>query len=297
VGLVAVLVTALLMMLTIDRTLNAIWRVRKPRPIAYRVLVYWAAVTLGPLLLGVSLTLTSYAISASQGLVGAMPGSVSFVLNLLQFVTLSAGMACLFHFVPNTAVRWAHAWIGGLFVGVGVEVAKRLLAWYVSTVPTYSVVYGAFATVPILLVWIYVGWVVVLLGAVIAAYAPSLQMRIVRGDAVPGFGFQLALNVLRELVRARREPTHGASVPMLTRSLRADPLQIEPILEVLVALDWVGRLEEEGLPRYVLLCDPAATPAEPLVARVLLGALPPVSHFWRQAGFGHMTLADALGPV
>src|SRR5439155_23944710 len=114
VGLVFLVFTALALMLTIDRTLNAIWRVRTPRPIAQRVLVYWAAVTLGPLLLGLSLSITSYAISASQGLVGSMPGGVSFLLDTLEFALLATGMAGLFHYVPNTHVRWRPALAGGL---------------------------------------------------------------------------------------------------------------------------------------------------------------------------------------
>lgn len=72
-GSVALLVTALALFFTIDRTLNSIWRVRKPRPFAQRVLFYWAAVTLGPLLLGASLSLTSLAVSASKGVVGNLP--------------------------------------------------------------------------------------------------------------------------------------------------------------------------------------------------------------------------------
>src|ERR1700712_2160419 len=94
-GVVALVFTAVALMLTIDRTLNHIWRVRTPRPIAQRVLVYWAAVTLGPLLLGVSLSVTSYALSASQGIVGAMPGAVSVLLFGLEFVLLALGMAGL----------------------------------------------------------------------------------------------------------------------------------------------------------------------------------------------------------
>ncbi|CAN5599442.1 YihY family inner membrane protein [soil metagenome] len=294
VGLVVLLVTALALMLTIDRTLNGIWRVRKPRPIAQRVLVYWAAVTLGPLFLGISLTLTSYAVSASQGLVGAMPGSISILLNMLQFAVLAAAMAGLFRFVPNTYVRWSHAWAGAIFVALGFEFARRLLGWYVSTVPTYSAVYGAFATLPIFLVWIYLGWVIVLLGAVIAAYAPSLQLRVVRRATVPGYRFHLSLNMLRELAAARVQGTHGLSASRLSGVLRTDPLQIEPILDILVSLDWAGRLDEEDMPRYVLLCDPATTPAQPLLARLLLDLTPSVSSFWVKAGFDRMTVADLL---
>jgi len=150
-GLLLLVATALAMVLTIDRTLNAIWRVRKARPLGQRVLVYWAALTLGPLALGVSLTLTSYAVSASKGLVGALPGGVSLVLEVMQFVLLAAATAGLFHYVPNTPVRWRHAWAGGLFVALAFELAKKSLAWYVDSVPTYSTVYGALATLPILL--------------------------------------------------------------------------------------------------------------------------------------------------
>ena len=178
VGLVLLGITALALMFTIDRTLNGIWRVPRPRPLAQRVLVYWAALTLGPLLLGASLSLTSYALSASRGLVDALPGAVALLIDALEFGLLAAGVATLFRCMPNTHVRWAHAWAGAVFVAIGFEVAKRALGWYVQSVPGYSVVYGAFATVPIFLLWIYLSWLIVLLGAVIAAYAPSLAMRV-----------------------------------------------------------------------------------------------------------------------
>jgi membrane protein len=293
-GLVVLVFTAVALMLTIDRALNAIWRVRKPRPIAQRVLVYWAAVTLGPLLLGVSLSLTSYAISVSRGFVGAMPGGVTFLLNAIEFGLLAAAMAGLFHYVPNTHVQARHALAGGLFVAVGFELAKKGLGWYLSSVPTYATIYGAFATLPILLIWIYLGWVIVLLGAVIAAYAPSLQMRVVRRPSVPGYRFHLAVGMLRELALARTLSTHGLSAADLSRHMRTDPLQIEPLLDTLVAIDWVGRLDEEGGARYVLLCDPAATPAEPLFARVLLDPSPLLDGFWHKAGFEKLRLQDLV---
>jgi len=294
VGLAVLVLTALAMMLTIDRTLNAIWRVRTPRPIAQRVLVYWAAVTLGPLVLGVSLSLTSYAISASRGFVGAMPGGVSFLLNTIEFLLLAGGMAGLFHYVPNTVVRWRHAIAGGLFVSVGVEVAKKLLGWYLGQMPTYAIVYGAFATVPIFLVWIYLGWVVVLLGAVIAAYAPSLQMRVVRWPDTPGARLRLAVAVLHDLAAARHQEARGRSVGEIAEALRTDPLQVEPILDMLVALDWAGRLDEAGNARHVLLCDPATTRAEPLLAQLLLDPSPALRSFWQRAGFDTMTLKELL---
>jgi membrane protein len=295
-GLILLVLTALALMLTIDRTLNAIWRVRTPRPIAQRVLVYWAAATLGPLALGVSLTLTSYALSASRGVVGAVPGGVGLLLNVLEFVLFAAAMAGLFHYVPNTHVRWRHAIAGGVFVAAGFEVAKKALGWYLAQVPTYALVYGAFATVPILLVWVYLGWVIVLLGAVIAAYAPSLQMRVQRWPHAPGSRFHLAVAVLRELARAQLLDRHGLSASQLGEAMRIDPLQTEPILQTLAEIDWVGRLEEEGDARYVLLCDPDRTPARPLLARLLIEPVPALQAFWRHAGFEKMSLRELIQP-
>lgn len=293
-GLLILLVTAMAVMLTIDRTLNAIWRVRRPRPIAQRVLIYWAGLTLGPLALGLSLSLTSYAISESRGLVSALPGGVGMVLGLLQFALLSASVAGLFHYVPNTPVLWRHALAGGLFVAVGFEVAKRGLAWYLQAMPTYSTIYGAFATVPILLVWMYLGWVIVLLGAVVAAYAPSLRMRVVRRPQVPGERFLLALAVLRELQMARRGKAHGLTMTALAQTLRAEPRFIEPVVDELIELDWVARLEEGGAQRHVLLCEPPQTPAAPLVARLLLDPAAEAQPFWRRTGLELLTLAEVL---
>lgn len=294
VGLVFLLVTALALMLTIDRTLNNIWRVRTPRPIAQRVLVYWASATLGPLILGASLTLTSYAISVSTGMVGDMPGMLSFSLNSIEFVLLSLGMAGLFHYVPNVHVRWRHAMAGGLFVSIGVEVAKRGLAWYVKLVPTYSSVYGAFATVPIFLIWIYLGWVIVLLGAVIAAYAPSLSMRATRRIDAPGSRLELAVDLLRQLESLRARGVPGIDADALGRALRADPLQIEPVLDSLAALDWVGRLDEKGMARYVLLCDPATTRAAPLLSSMLLDGAVSLPGLRRHARLDEMSVRDLL---
>jgi membrane protein len=294
VGLVFLGFTAIALLLTIDRTLNAIWRVRDPRPIAQRVLVYWAIATLGPLVLGVSLSITSYALSVSKGFVSALPGGVALLLDITEFLLMIGGMAALFRFVPNTQVRWVHALSGGLFVALGFDLAKRLLAWYLDLAPTYTTIYGAFATLPILLIWIYLGWVIVLLGAVVAAYAPSLQMRVVRHADTPGWRFTLALTLLGVLERARHDARRGLSVGELAELLRVDPLQIDPVIEALQQLDWVGRLEEDGEPRQVLLVDPADTLLAPLVGRLLLGRQPGNHAYLRATGNEQLMLSAAL---
>jgi membrane protein len=294
VGLAVLLVTALALVFTIDRTLNNIWRVPRPRPWAQRLLVYWAAITLGPLLLGASLAMTSYAISASRGVVDSLPGGVGLLLGLLEVGLLAAGFAGLFRFVPNAPVRWAHAWAGGVFVSLAFQVAQKALAWYLNAVPTYSVVYGAFATGPIFLLWIYLGWVIVLLGAVIAAYAPSLAMRVTRLPSHPGHRFALALRLLALLRTAQREGQQGLSTTELAGRLRADPLQIVPVLEALQALDWCGLLDEPDDPRWVLLADVHSTRAAPLIDTMLLHDQQASAALRRRAGFDAMWLHELL---
>ena len=294
-GLTLFVATALAMVFTMDRTLNAIWRVPKPRPWGQRVLVYWAALTLGPLMLGVSLTMTSYALTAGSGIVAAMPGGLHLLLACIEFLLLACAMAGLFHYVPNTFVRWRHAWAGALFTAAGLEAAKSCLTWYVQSVPTFSAVYGAFATVPILLLWIYLAWVIVLLGAVVAAYAPSLRAGLKAEDSRAGSRFTLALAVVRALRTARGTARAGLDGAELSVQLGRDPLLVESMVEQLVQLGWVGRLDEAGAQRFVLLCDPAHAPLAPLVDIYLLDHDTSSMAFRHAAGLERMSLAEALG--
>jgi membrane protein len=294
VGLAGFFVTALALMLTIDRTLNAIWRVRRPRPLVYRVLLYWAAITLGPLVIGMSLTLAATSISATKGLWLDLPVGVGWLLAAAEGAIIFVGLAALYRYVPNTHVRWRHALAGGLLAAAGLIVAKKALTGYLSAVPSLSLVYGAFATVPILLVWIYLAWVVVLLGAVVAAYAPSFQSGLARRPATAGLPFELALQALRRLREARDGPARGLGAEALAVALRIDPVQLEPVLESLVAIDWVARLDEDGAQRYVLLCEPATTPVAPLAQALLIQRGPASERFIREARFDSMRLSALI---
>lgn len=299
-GLTVLLVTAIALILTIDRTLNGIWRVKKIRPFTQRVLIYWSAITLGPVLLGASLALTASLVTTTSGLVSAMPFSLRFFLSAFQFALVAAGLAALYRYVPNTYVKWAHAWAGGIFAAAGIEVAKKALALYLTNVPTYSMIYGAFATLPILLVWIYVAWVIVLMGAVIAAYLPSLLAGVSRRGGGHGWQFQLAVEVLQRLNNAKDASNRGCSASSLAVALQIDVLQLEPVLGVLTELDWVGQLvlnpdaaaDEES--NYILLADPDHTLLEPLIQRLLLDKTDSTAALWAAGKWPHLTLQQAL---
>jgi membrane protein len=293
VGAVAFLVSALMLILTIDRKLNDIWRVRTTRHLARRIIVYWTLLTLGPLLLGLSLTFSSYVMSASKGWVSVLPGGLKVLLDVVEFIVIAASLAAMYRFVPNTRVRWSHALLGGLFTAVGLELAKRVLAWYLAKVPTISAVYGAFATVPILLIWIYVAWVIVLLGAVVAAYLPSLQSGIARRGDTPGWNFQLALEILQALAKNGS----GKNLDALSKKLRVDDLQLEAPLQTLLSLDWIGKLDENSQGqsgRYVLLINPATTLLAPLGERLLLPNQASTQKLWQKNQWSQMFVAEVL---
>ena len=299
-GLSILLVTAIALILTIDRTLNSIWRVKKVRPFTQRVLIYWSAITLGPVLLGASLALTASVVATTSGLVGTLPFSLRFLLSMFQFLLVAAGLAALYRYVPNTYVKWSHAWAGGVFAAAGIEVAKKALALYLSSVPTYSMIYGAFATLPILLVWIYVAWVIVLMGAVIAAYLPSLLAGVARRGSGHGWQFQLAVEVLQRLDSVKAVSNRGYSASSLAVSLQVDALQLEPVLGVLLEIDWIGQLvPNEGAgadveSHYILLADPDHTLIEPLMHRLLLIKTDSTLPLWTAGYWSSLKLRQAL---
>ena len=299
-GLGILLVTAIALILTIDRTLNGIWRVKKTRPFTQRVLIYWSAITLGPILLGSSLALTASVVTATSGLVGTLPFSLRFFLSAFEFLLIAAGLAALYRYVPNTYVKWTHAWVGGIFAATGIELAKKALGLYLSNVPTYSMIYGAFATLPILLIWIYVAWVIVLMGAVIAAYLPSLLAGVARRGGGHGWQFQLAVEVLQRLHSVRATGNRGCSASNLALALQVDVLQLEPVLGTLTELDWVGQLvpnadadaDEES--NYILLADPDQTLLEPLMQRLLLDKTSSTLPLWAAGQWSNLKLRQAL---
>jgi len=300
VGFAALFFTAISLVLTIDHTLNAIWRVNIQRPLGRRVLMYWAVLTLGPLVLGGSLAITSYVLTASRGWLPDIGVGVNFLLDTAQFLLMALGLTLLYRYVPNTPVRWKHALAGAVFVAVGLALTKWGMGVYLSRVPSYSLIYGAFATLPILLLWIHVSWLIVLFGAVIAAYLPSLLSGVARRGGGPGWDFQLAAEVLRALARVQGKAGRGLTLPQLAARLRVDTLQLSPVIGALRELDWVGELatrHENEEPRHVLLFQPAEQPLRPLIEKLLLKPDPALAGWWADGRLGGMTVADLLAPA
>lgn len=296
VGLVAVLLSAVALMVTIERTLGQIWHVERARPLPQRLVLYWSAITLGPLLVGASVAITSYVVTASRGVADVLPGGLRWLLDSFEFVLLVLCISGLYFYVPHTLVRWRHALTAGLMAALGIELGKKILTTYLAEMPTYSAIYGAFAALPILLVWVYVAWLIVLLGAVVAASLPELGRRQLRRPSGAGWGFRLALEAVAMLQAQRSKPTHGLSQAALAKRLRVQSSDLEPVLRLLVALDWVGTLQDDGghTGRLVLLIDPEQTPLAPLAERLLLRHAESSDALWSAARIEQLRLAEVL---
>lgn len=169
VGSLFLLLTAIAMLLTVENALNQIWNVKRNRPFLRRVGMYLLMLAAGPPAVGVSLWATSTLVGASMGLIGSLPPPARFVLDLGPVVLAAAGLASLFYFVPNTKVRRRDALVGGVLGSIAFELGKRGFAAYLLKMPTYKAVYGAFATFPLFLLWIYFSWLVTLTAALLTA--------------------------------------------------------------------------------------------------------------------------------
>ncbi|MFI8481510.1 virulence factor BrkB family protein [Pseudomonas sp. NPDC078700] len=178
IGVIILAVTAFLMLVTIEKTFNTIWRVRQARRGVSSFLLYWAILSLGPILLGAGFAVSTYIASLSL-MTG--PDALLGAKTLLRFMPLIFSMAAftlLYATVPNARVPFKHALIGGLFTAVLFEVAKTIFGLYVRFFPGYQLIYGAFATVPLFLLWIYLSWLIVLFGAeLVCNLSSSYQWR------------------------------------------------------------------------------------------------------------------------
>ena len=168
-GLAILFVTAVALMLTIDRSLNSIWRSHQKRPVLVSVLAYVMLLSVGPLLIGLSVSITTYLMSLPEK-VGNVPSQAQpFLLQAIPTAVSTVTFFLIYRLVPHRKVPWKHALAGGVVAAVLFEAAKQGFAMYVAYAPMYSVVYGAFAAFPFFLLWVYLSWLIVLLGAELAA--------------------------------------------------------------------------------------------------------------------------------
>jgi membrane protein len=237
--------TALMLMFTIDRAFNAIWRVTRPRPLINRLLIYWAMLTVGPLLIGASLSLTSWLIGVSHAFTRETPELQVLLLNLAPVALTALAFTMLFLIVPVRYVPFWHALAGAVVAAVAFEFMKRGFAFYVTHLAGYKLVYGTFASIPIFLLWIYLSWLVLLLGAAVAASLANYRGAVTLEERAPGYQFYHALQILRALHQSLNTG-EVVNVPQLRNRLRLGIEEIEDVLQRLSAANWVRKAAGEG---------------------------------------------------
>lgn len=261
-------VTSILLIMTIDEAFNEIWNVARQRPLRQRLLVYWAIISLGPIFTGASLWATTVLARESLGYIGSLPEGLGLLLGLLPFLLSVLGFTALFMFVPNCRVLWRDALAGGLGTAIILAIMKAAFTWYLTQFPSYTVIYGAFATLPIFLLWIYLSWLVILLGATVASLLPALRLHRWALRRHPGAQIVDALGILHLLWRARDTLPPGRSLGFLEKHLRVHPDALHDILAILRELGYAVPTSDSD--HWVLACDPRQATLGPLTDRLLL---------------------------
>lgn len=242
-GAVALILTTVLLMRTIDQVINEIWLVRSRRPWATRLAAYWVALSFGPLLLAGGVVLASAMLNMSLSVVGEPAWLEAVGLRLISIAFMTALFGLLYYVVPHCRVKAGHALVAGLLAAMGLLLMQRLLSAYLLHFSSYTLVYGAFAAVPILLVWLYVSWIVVLLGAVVAAVLPERKRFLGRLPDFPGRRLYVALLMLSELIDAQREG-RGCDLDVLARVARTAPEEVGGVLAELADARLVACAED-----------------------------------------------------
>ncbi len=177
-GFVGLAVTALMLLATINSTFDTIWRVTRPRPLMIRLLAYWAILTVGPLLLGGALSLSGVLLATGERYGGsAFTWSMGWITPLVPLLLQFVAFTVLYYVAPNRRVPWRDAACGGIVAALLFEAAKRGLGLYIVWFPTYDAIYGALAAIPVVLVWIYLCWTAIRLGAEVAAAMAEWRAR------------------------------------------------------------------------------------------------------------------------
>jgi membrane protein len=270
VGAVALLITTAATMAMIDRTFNDIWRVKTTRPLVQRIIAYWTIVTLGPLLIGVSITMTTHLVKATDWLTMTIPFISAFLDTLLSVGLTTTAFTLLYMVIPNRFIEWGDAAWGGFIAAIAFEIAKRVFTIFILRFSSYTVIYGALAAIPIFLLWIYVCWLIILVCAVIAAALPVVKYERWWHVASPGSAFVDAMAVLKVLYDARTSGTTAATdADTIRKCTRLGFDESESLLEEMLEAGWVGRIKSdvpyrrqwgkritEGMDSWTLLANP-----------------------------------------
>ena len=275
IGGLVLIVTSVMLFRTIDEAFNDIWQVETRRPLRQRILVYWALLSLGPILVGASLWALSMVARESMGLMGDIPALGTLALSILPLLLTGSGFSALFFTVPNRPVRKQDALVGGFGTAIVLEALRVGIAYYLTRFPSYTIIYGAFATIPIFLLWVYLSWMVILLGATVTALLPALRQRRWEQQTYVGACFVDGVRVLHILWDAWQTHTPGRELTELAARLRLHQDELDNVLHTLKTLGYVVNTEQDDAETWVLACDPSRAQLQPLIDAWLIDTTQP----------------------
>lgn len=257
VGIVALAATAVLLLGTIEADMNAIFRVARNRAVVPRLLVFWALLTLGPLLLGASFSLSTYFFAATQWIgLDTEGGPSAFFGTFLPTIMMILLLSVFYIIIPNRPVGMTAGFVGGIVAGIGFTVLRKLFGWYIITFPTYQNIYGAMSVVPIFLVWMYLSWLLVLMGAVLTASVSEWQSaggKPLTSAVGSSMRFVIAVQILAVLFDSSRDGDGAVHRSHILRTIGGGGEAIDRILNQLRAGHYVERTAAN---RWILARDP-----------------------------------------
>ncbi|HEX3538747.1 MAG TPA: YihY family inner membrane protein [Stellaceae bacterium] len=298
-GILGIAGTGVLLLITVEDQLNLLWRVTVRRPWGQRVLAYWTLITLGPLLIGASLTLTTYFQIAAQragfdteALAEATSGWLDLAVRLLPFGFEVVACTLLYSLIPNCLVRWRDALLGAIVAAAVIEFEKIGFSFYITSFSSYQTVYGTIASIPIFLLWMYVSWMAVLLGAVVAANLPTWRVDERLSHLSAGgvrLGFSIAL--IAALARAQRRGTSYRTAALATE-LGVPTSVVDEHLQQLARAGFVAATQAGG---WVLSWDPVSATLHDLYRALDL----PLAGSWaeRQLASWQRDIAPAMDRI
>ena len=242
-GSMVLVIIAVMLMATIDNAFNRIWFVTNKRGPVSRLLVYWAVLTMGPLLIGIGLASTSYLLSLPVlADVDKTFQIKATLLSWLPFLTTSIAFSLLYILIPNCFVPKRHAIFGGVICAVLFEFAKYGFGIYVRAMPTYENIYGAISVIPLFLIWIYVSWIIVLFGAHISFCLSSFRLPDeIENRSKGGWDFINVLKVLQALYEAQQSGKTLTITHLRKKTIQLPHYQLNDMLEHLQRANWVNQ--------------------------------------------------------
>jgi len=247
-GIIGLLLTATALLNTMEEAFNDIWRISRKRPFMSKFITFWSLLTLSPILIGASISITSY--FAALPIIRDVAEGASAIHHipfLLPWLISSTAMTALYIVLPNTNVPLRHALVGGLVSGALFELTKLGFTFYVTEMANYEKLYGALGTLPVFLIWLYLIWIVVLVGAEVSFCLQHPEQSQRKGEWLTHTGVQNFFSHLA-LLRAAQAIHHG-------KDLHFQDLAYETEIPENILQEWLDSLCDKGLLKQVLSDD------------------------------------------